>query len=211
MARRRVMIGIAVVAGALVAVAIQGWLAGGRRPNKIGETEPRGPHGGRLLVAEDLALEVIVAWEGVSPQLRMYPITFDARPIPPSEVQLTATLERSNGSTGRITFVAEADFLKSTSLIAEPNSFIVRMTVTYRGLSHSFRYEHSEGGETQSSTKPRRESVGRGRSHWPQRTGSIKPVDRSHHASILSPGPSAKCRVFVCRPGPWSWICSGQI
>lgn len=144
MTRLRVIVGAAILAGALLSAAIHGWLGdrGGR--DKTDATESRGPHGGRLLVAEDLALEVVTSGERRSAQFRMYPFTLDRRPIPPTEVQLRATLERSGSLTERITFVPEGDFFKSTSVIAEPHWFIVRMTVTYRGLSHSFRYEQLE-------------------------------------------------------------------
>ena len=147
MSRIGVTIGVAIVAGVLVAAASHGWLGGGRQPDKTADTEQRGPHGGRLLVAEDFALEVMVSGEGVSPKFRVYALTLDQKPIQPSAVQLRAVLDRSiGGSVERITFVPEANYLKSTSLIAEPHSFIVRMTVTYRGLSHYFTYDHIESG-----------------------------------------------------------------
>ena len=144
MTRIRVIVGAAILAGVLISAAVHGWLGDWGRRDKADVTEARGPHGGRLLVAEDLAVEVMISGERASAKFRMYAFTLDQRPIPPSEVQLRATLERSDGSTERITFVPEADFLTSSSVIAEPHSFIVRMTVTYRGLSHSFRYEQLE-------------------------------------------------------------------
>ena len=57
-----------------------------------GEYE-RGPHNGRLLVADDLAVELAIYETGEPPEFRAW-VTSDGEPVPPSAVDLEVRLTR---------------------------------------------------------------------------------------------------------------------
>src|SRR5688572_30861247 len=105
----------------------------------------RGPHGGRLLTGDDLQLEVTIYETGVEPHFRIYPLDGDGRPVPPSEVTLRVELHRLGGEVDRITFVPEADYLRSEEVVEEPHSFDVKLHAVRSGRTQEWAYSQLEG------------------------------------------------------------------
>ncbi len=106
-----------------------------------------GARGGRLLEDGNFTLEVTMFETGVPPEFRVYPMR-DGKPVNPAEVQLTMELRRLGGAVDSIAFAPQADFLRSTTSIAEPHSFAVRAVARLKGASHSWSYDSLEGRVT---------------------------------------------------------------
>lgn len=106
---------------------------------------PRGPHGARLLAAEDLQVEVTIFETGVPPHFRVYPYDGEGRPIPPAEVQLTIELHRLGGRVDRMSFAPEAAYLLGAGVVEEPHSFDVKVFAERNGRRQEWSYAQIEG------------------------------------------------------------------
>jgi len=104
----------------------------------------RGPHNGRLLEQDGLALEITIFETGVPPEFRVYPYYQDQL-IGPSAVNLEIELGRTGNVTDRIEFAAEGDLLRGNAVVTEPHSFDVTVNAQYQGKSYQWRYESYEG------------------------------------------------------------------
>lgn len=103
----------------------------------------RGPHGGRLLSANDYAIEVTIYERGVPPQFRVY--AYDAgKAIAPDDIDLSIDLHRLGGRVDEISFHKEGDFLRGQSVVAEPHSFDVEVTAQRGGETYSWQYASYE-------------------------------------------------------------------
>lgn len=123
--------------------------ASGEETEAVEADYPRGPHNGRLLQPETeggLALEFTIAEDGIPPEFRVYPFANDA-PVPLGQVDLTVVLTRL-GSIDTLAFEPSADFLRSTSTVTEPHSFVVEATATYLGKTSRWTYDSIEGRTT---------------------------------------------------------------
>lgn len=122
---------------------------GGEETEAVEVDYPRGPHNGRLLQPETeggLALEFTIAEDGIPPEFRVYPFAGDA-PVPLGQVDLTVVLTRL-GSVDTLGFRPSGDFLRSTSTVTEPHSFVVEAIATYQGQTSRWTYESIEGRTT---------------------------------------------------------------
>ena len=108
------------------------------------DAEERGPHGGRLLHEDGLALEITIFETGVPPEFRIFPYA-DEKPVPPEDVDLTVLLHRLGGRTDTVTFTPENNFLKSAQEVEEPHSFDVEVKAEFAGKSRAWTYESYEG------------------------------------------------------------------
>ena len=123
--------------------------AGGEEAEAVEVDYPRGPHNGRLLQPDaegGLALEVTIAEDGIPPEFRIYPFAGGA-PVPPGQVDLTVVLTRL-GSVDTLGFERSGDFLRSTSTVTEPHSFVVDLVATYQGQTSLWSYDSIEGRTT---------------------------------------------------------------
>lgn len=106
-----------------------------------------GPHGGRLLVDGDFALEVILSERGTPPEFRLYPM-HDGAAVPPSAVAASIALSRINGLDGgrrdRHDFAAREDYLVSAIPVDEPHSFAVDVEASYAGRQYRWQYDAPE-------------------------------------------------------------------
>jgi membrane fusion protein, heavy metal efflux system len=107
----------------------------------------RGPHRGRLLRSDDLAVEVTIFEEGTDPEFRVYPF-WQNKPIDPNQVRLTMTLTRLGGRVDQFQFAAEGEFLRGDGVVREPHSFDVAVTAVHREKTHSWAYSSYEGRTT---------------------------------------------------------------
>jgi cobalt-zinc-cadmium efflux system membrane fusion protein len=142
-------------AGALVAaLALTG--CGGSPPEPAAQVEhgagadefPTGPNGGRLLEQEGFSVEVVLAEGDAGAEFHLYPAR-DGKPVAPAEVQATISARRLNGLPGGIVeefrFEPRGAFLGSTTKVAEPHSFGIRLTARHAGKDHVWEYESPEG------------------------------------------------------------------
>lgn len=111
------------------------------------ENSVKGPHGGRLLVDGDFAVEVTIFERGVPPEFRVYPRLRNA-PLAPNAVQLTMELARINGLPGgaidRHVFAPKDDYLLSDAEVYEPHSFAVQVQAQHAGKTYTWRYDAPE-------------------------------------------------------------------
>lgn len=131
----------------LVAVLVA-CTSGGMPEGSSAETEPveepeRGPNNGRLLTDGDFVLELAIYETGVPPEFRAW-ATDGGRPIRPQDVDLRVKLTRLD-ETSEIAFAPQGDFLRSTSTVFEPHSFIVAIEASHEGRRHHWEYESFEG------------------------------------------------------------------
>ncbi len=106
---------------------------------------PRGPHGARLLSADDLQMEVTIFETGVDPHFRIFPYDGAGTPLRPADVQLTVELHRLGGRVDRVAFVPEADYLRGTGVVEEPHSFDVKVIAERSGRRQEWSYAQIEG------------------------------------------------------------------
>ncbi|HEY5755048.1 MAG TPA: hypothetical protein VIU34_04455 [Steroidobacter sp.] len=104
-----------------------------------------GPHGGRLLEAQEIALELSIFEEpGVAPRLRAY-ATRGGIPLPPESLTVDVTLTRLGGDIDRLSFAPEDDHLTSEGIVEEPHSFDVEVSARIEGQTHRWQYASYEG------------------------------------------------------------------
>ncbi len=107
----------------------------------------RGPHGGRMLRADDFAVEITIFEEGAPPQFRVFPFLRD-KPLDPADVELSMEARRLGGEVDRFVFDAAEDYLKSREVVGEPHSFDIGVKATYGGEAHDWTYQSYEGRTT---------------------------------------------------------------
>ncbi len=114
------------------------------RPAEATADPVKGPHGGRLLVDGDLAVEVTIFERGVPPTFRVYAFEQD-EPLDVAQVTLTIELQRLGGRLDTFKFKKEADYLRGNGVVEEPHSFDVTVIAERRGRSHQWTYPSYEG------------------------------------------------------------------
>lgn len=142
-------------AGALVAaLALTG--CSGSPPEPAAQAEhsaaadefPTGPNGGRLLEQDGFSVEVVLAEGDAGAEFHLYPAR-DGKPVAPAEVQATISASRLNGLPGGIVeefrFEPRDGWLSSTTKVAEPHSFGIRLAARHAGKDHAWEYESPEG------------------------------------------------------------------
>ncbi|MEM9301699.1 MAG: efflux RND transporter periplasmic adaptor subunit [Pseudomonadota bacterium] len=105
---------------------------------------PEGPNGGRLLAEDDFALELAIIEGGIEPEYRAW-LTESGRPVDPAAATVTVRLDRLGGIVDEIAFVAQGDFLRGQSVVAEPHSFDVTVDARFRGRAYRWQFESHEG------------------------------------------------------------------
>ena len=111
----------------------------------VAEAEPaKGPHGGRLLIDGDFALELSIFETGVPPEFQVW-VTNKGVPIAPDDVELHVTLTRLGDRKDEITFALQDDFLRGDMVIYEPHSFVVSIDARYQEKLYQWQYDNLEG------------------------------------------------------------------
>ena len=109
------------------------------------EVEPdKGPHRGRLLRDGDFTLELAIFETGVPPEFRAW-ATKNGQVLSPDEITLDIKLTRLGGKVDKIKFTPLGDALRGDMVIYEPHSFIVTITVSHDGVTHTWEYDNFEG------------------------------------------------------------------
>jgi cobalt-zinc-cadmium efflux system membrane fusion protein len=108
------------------------------------DAAPRGPHGGRLLVADGFALEITLYETGVPPEFHVYAYA-DSKAVSPAGIELRIELERLGGRIDTFEFTPGEDYLRGDGTVAEPHSFDVTVEARYRDRDYHWQYETHEG------------------------------------------------------------------
>lgn len=104
----------------------------------------KGPHGGKLLVDEDMGMEVLLAEEGGEPRFHVYLFNKE-KPLAPNAAKLSITLTRPDGERQEIPFAPEKDYLRSQVAIAEPHIFEATAAVQVGNEPFLFAFAEQEG------------------------------------------------------------------
>lgn len=116
---------------------------GSAEPNAAAADE-RGPNNGRLLADGDFVIELAIFETGVPPEFRAW-ATLGEEPVRPQDVELRVELTRLGNVIDEIDFVPQSDFLRGTSTVYEPHSFIVGIEASHGGRRYEWEYESIEG------------------------------------------------------------------
>lgn len=120
------------------------YAAGGHDHDDAHAEPAEGPHHGRLLQAENFALEITIFEQGIPPEMRVYGY-FNNQPVDPEDIKLTVTLNRLGGEQDLIDFMPERDYLLGDLEISEPHSYEVEVAAIYQGEDYHWHYESFEG------------------------------------------------------------------
>ncbi|MBY6016321.1 efflux RND transporter periplasmic adaptor subunit [Halomonas denitrificans] len=134
---------------AAAAVMPMATLAGGNHghDDHHAEEAAKGPNGGTLLEQGDIALEITIFEQGIPPEMRVYAYR-DGQLLSAQQWQLAVELARLGGTTERLSFVAEGDYLVSQQVVSEPHSFDVAIEAEVAGGRYHWDYESHEGRTT---------------------------------------------------------------
>lgn len=109
------------------------------------KVEPaKGAHGGRLLIDDEVVLELSIFETGVPPEFRVW-VTSEGVSVAPKDVDLEITLTRLGGIKDEINFRQQDDFLRGDTVIYEPHSFVVTIEARHAGQTHRWQYDNFEG------------------------------------------------------------------
>ncbi|AOZ09515.1 efflux RND transporter periplasmic adaptor subunit [Cupriavidus malaysiensis] len=105
-----------------------------------------GPNGGKRYVDGDYTLEVLLAEDGGEPRLRVW-ATAAGKPLAPAGVTLQGIVQRPTGESEALAFRAAKDGLVSTTAVAEPHAFEIRLdlAVPGRAKAATVRLRSEEG------------------------------------------------------------------
>ena len=109
-----------------------------------GPEQAQGPQGGKLLTADDFALEVTIFETGIPPEMRLYGYV-DGEAVSPTAIKAQVTLQRLDGQQDAIRFTPEQQYLLGDISIAEPHSYSVDIDVSYQGKQYHWHYDSFEG------------------------------------------------------------------
>lgn len=109
----------------------------------------KGPNGGRLLISENLALEITIVETGLPPEFRVYAYQLNAgqamQAIAADKVTLNIELKRTGNKLDKIQFSPQQDYLRGNMTIYEPHSFEVNVKASYENKNYSWHYDNFEG------------------------------------------------------------------
>ncbi|MGQ3890169.1 efflux RND transporter periplasmic adaptor subunit [Legionella sp. CNM-1927-20] len=110
------------------------------------DQQPRakGPHGGRLLTKDNIAVEITMFERGMPPHFRVF-LYENNKLIIPNNASLQITLKRFSGEKNFISFKPIGEFLQSVEVINEPHSFDVNVILHYNSKTYSWSYSSYEG------------------------------------------------------------------
>ncbi len=103
----------------------------------------KGPHGGRMLVQDDLAVELVLDEAGLHPEFRAYAYR-DNRALDVEQLKLRIELKRTGGRTDHLDLTPKYGYLRS-GVIDEPHSFEVSVSAEHEGDEYAWQYDQFEG------------------------------------------------------------------
>lgn len=139
---RAALVGAATII--LVVVLGLAWNGGEHAADDHGDDAIAGPHGGRLLIEGEYAIELTIFERGVPPQFRAY-ATRQGEPVDLARVELEVDLNRLGGRVDRFGFEPVEDYLLGSGVVDEPHSFDVVVRAKFDGTPLEWRYPSYEG------------------------------------------------------------------
>lgn len=115
-----------------------------QQPEAAQEEVVKGPNNGRMLVDGDFTIELQLFENGLPPEFRIF-ATKAGNKLPASAVDVSMQLVRLGNQTDNINFAAMGEFLRGDTVVYEPHSFVVKLTATYQGKTHTWQYDNFEG------------------------------------------------------------------
>lgn len=109
--------------------------------------EAKGPHGGKWLQRDDIAVELTMYETGVPPEMRVYVYQGELL-LPATATTLEVALNRLGGDKDVLTFHYEDDYWVSQQSVPEPHSYDVSINVTVKGKQYNWQYPSHEGRST---------------------------------------------------------------
>lgn len=103
-----------------------------------------GPHGGRLLQAANIEVELKLVDQGDRAHMQAW-LYANEQPLPGEAMELNVALERLGGRVDQLTFTPHIQSLRSEQGIAEPHSFEVSVRAKHAGQTYQWRYTSFEG------------------------------------------------------------------
>ncbi len=155
----------------------------------------RGPHNGRMLRDGDFALEITVFEDGIPPEYRLYAYLAD-KPLAPQDVAASVTIKRLDGEITTFSFRPEQDYLRGSTILAEPHSFDVTASASHAGKQHRWRFASYEGRTTIAPEVARAGGLG---------LAVAGPVDIAETLELngrIELDPAARAEVGAKYPGP---------
>lgn len=104
----------------------------------------KGPHGGKLFVKDDYAVEITIFEEDTPPEFRIYTYLKD-KPLDPVLSKVSVEVNRLGRKPETFNFAKEKDYLKSSASVIEPHSFDVHIKAIYETKNYTFSYQQVEG------------------------------------------------------------------
>lgn len=104
----------------------------------------RGPHGGRMLSSDSLAIEIVIAESGLPPEFHVYGYEH-GEPLEPDDFSLQIQLTRLGENIEEFNFLPVGDYLRGDGIVSEPHSFDVKVTALFGSASFQWEYESHEG------------------------------------------------------------------
>lgn len=108
---------------------------------------PKGPNGGRLHEAGDLAIELKIEEDGMPPRYVAW-VTRDGEALDLAQAKVEVQLERLGGQIDRHRLAPEDGRLVANSVVGEPHSFVVTLRATVGGETAEWTYDSFEGRTT---------------------------------------------------------------
>jgi len=172
-------------------------VAGDAEHAKEGEHEEvtRGPHGGRLLQDGSFTLELAIVESGGPPEFRAW-ARHAGKSLAPTDVQLRVQLERFGGVKDTIEFVPQQDFMRGTTEVRGPHSFVVTVEAAAGGAPHRWEYESFEG-RTQIAADAAHEADVAVESAGPRLIADVIPLH-----GVIAANPESVRAVTARFPGP---------
>ncbi len=160
-----------------------------------GDEAGKGPHGGRLLEKDGLAVELRIIEDGQPPRYNAW-IYRGAALLPPSSGTLRVTLERLGGRVDTHTFTTDGDRLVGSGIVDEPHSFDVTVEATVEGRALRWTFDSYEGR----TTIARDIAAQAGVRTAPARPGAIR--DEHEMQGLVTPVEGRHARITARFPGP---------
>lgn len=103
-----------------------------------------GPHGGMLLVKDEIEVELTMFESGIPSEMRIYAYKND-KLLAPQDYQVKVNLDRLGGVQDQLTFTPERNYNVSDQTIAEPHSYDVTVNAIVNGKTFEWKYDSYEG------------------------------------------------------------------
>ena len=154
----------------------------------------KGPNGGRMLVNDDFAIEMLIYEIKQEPRFRAF-VTLDGEPVDPRAIELAVTLKRLGGKVEAFKFTPGDGYLAGNGVVTEPHSFDVEIVAVHAGKRHVWTYENHEGRTRIAADVAREGGIA------VERAGPVSLDDSRDLLGTVELAPNARSQVRARFPG----------